>query len=170
MSQGDGTERPSKSARKREMAALLALAERMTQLSDADLARLEVDAALREALDLARRMKSSGARNRQLRHCVHLMDTDELAPVRAFLDNRHAAQVGAKRRFHEAERWRDRLVAEGDTALDALLVRFSQGDRQQARQLVLAAQREQRSGKPAGAGRRLFRWLRPLIDAQTPKK
>ena len=162
-------ERPSKSARKREMEALQTLAERMAALSDTELARLGVDARLREALALVRPMRPSGARNRQLKHCVKFIDIGALAEVRAYLDDRQSHRVAANREFHEIEHWRDRLVAEGDQALQALFDVYGKLDRQRIRQLCRDAIREKQTGRPAGAGRRLFRELRDLLPVQTQK-
>jgi ribosome-associated protein len=162
VSDDDSRTRPSKSAIKREMAALQRLAEQMAGLGDAELGRLGVDAPLREALAQVRAMKPSGARQRQVRYCVRLMDPAGLDAVRERLaagGTRHAA---TNRRFHRVERWRDRLRGEGDRALAELLTADPGLDRQYLRQLVRDASREYESGKPAGAGRRLFRYL----DAQ----
>lgn len=156
-------ERPSKSARKRELAGLLELAGRMAGLSDAELARLGVATDLRAALDLVRPMRASGARNRQLKHCVKFMEPAELGEVEAYLVDRNSQQVAANRAFHAIERWRDRLVAEGDLALQALFDEYSDLDRQQVRQLCRDAIRERDSGRPAGAGRRLYRYLREAL-------
>lgn len=163
MNQGNDTERPSKSARKREIEALHVLAGQMAGLSDAELGRLGVDQALRDALALVRPMKASGARNRQLKHCVKFMDGEALGEVRAYLEDRHSQQVSANRAFHAIERWRDRLLGEGDKALEALFDTYPDLDRQRLRQLCRDAVREQESGKPAGAMRRLFRYLRESL-------
>lgn len=159
---GAGHARPSKSAAKREVAELQRLAEQMAGLGDGELARLGVDARLREAIGMVRTMKPSGARQRQIRYCVRLMDPDALAAVRDRLSAGRARHTAVNRRFHAIERWRDRLRQEGDDALTELFSAWPDMDRQRVRQLVRDAVREQESGKPAGAGRKLFRYL----DAQ----
>lgn len=155
--------RPNKSARKREIAALLDLAEQMLGLSDGELARLDVPTDLRKALDDVRPMRPSGARNRQLKHCVRLMDADELNQVVEFLSDRHSQRVIVNQALHEIESWRDRLIADGDRAVSALLDRHPDVDRQRLRQLSRDAIRERDAGKPAGAGRKLFRYLRDEV-------
>lgn len=170
MQEQDEQERQSKSARKREVVALQELAERMAALSDRELERLGVAAALREALAQVRPMRPSGARNRQLKHCVKFMGGDALGEVEAYLQDRHSQQVSANRTLHAVERWRDRLVSEGDAALDQLIEALPDLDRQQMRQLMRDAARERETGKPAGAGRKLFRHLRSVIEADDPQK
>jgi ribosome-associated protein len=137
----------------------------MTGLSDSELERLGVADDLREAIGLARNMKASGARNRQLKHCVRLIDEDQVRQVRVFLDDRQSRQVETNQVFHELERWRDRLIEEGDEALSDLLRLYGDIDRQHARRLCRDATRERATGKPAGAGRQLFRWLREIFGA-----
>ena len=165
MAPNDESDRPSKSAKKRELSELQHLAEQMTGLSDKELQRLGVDAQLRAAIDLVRPMKASGARNRQLKHCVKLMDAEELEPVTLYLRDRHSQKLAVNQTFHELESLRDRLIQGGDEALSDFLESRSDReiDRQQLRQLSRDAARERESGKPAGAGRRLFRYLRETL-------
>lgn len=167
MNEERGGERPSKSARKREFEALQVLAERLAALSDAELVRLHVDEPLRDAVALVRPMRPSAARNRQIRHCVRFMDVDALAEVRAYLDDRLSHKVAVNREFHELERWRDRLADQGDAALRVLFDAYPQLDRQRFRQLSRDAVREQQTGSPAGAGRKLFHALRAALSEQT---
>ncbi len=157
--------RASKSARKREIEALQVLAERMTGLSDKELQRLGVGEQLRAAIDLVRPMRPSGARNRQVKHCVKFMDSDELTEVAAYLDDRQSQQVAINQEFHQLERWRDRLISEGDEALNALFNEYPDLDRQRTRQLARDAAREKNTGKPTGAGRKLFRFLRESLQS-----
>ena len=53
-----------------------------------------------------------------------------------------------------------RLVSGGDEALAELLDLHPDLDRQHLRRLCRDAAREREQGKPAGAGRKLFRYLR----------
>jgi ribosome-associated protein len=167
---GDGAEKPSKSARKREIEAMQQLADRMTGLSDRELERLGVGAPLRAALSEARAMKASSARNRHIKYCVRLMDPQELDQVQAYLADRQSQQVASNRLLHAAERWRDRLVEEGDAGLDALLEEHADLDRHALRQLQRDAARERATGRPAGAGRKLFRALRDALTRASEQK
>ena len=163
MSDEISSERPSKSARKREVEALQTLADQMSGLSDKELVRLGVDEQLRNAVNEVRSMRPSGARNRQLKHCVKFMHSEALGEVRAYLEDRHSQRVTLNRAFHEVELWRDRLIEQGDAALEDLFSRYQDLDRQRTRQLCRDAIRERETAKPAGAGRRLFRYLRETL-------
>jgi ribosome-associated protein len=162
---GQPEDRPSKSARKRELRELQELAEQMADLDEGKLRRLGVDGPLLPALAQLRTMRPSGARNRQIKYCVRFMDEDKLAEVRAYLADRHSRQVAGNQAFHRVEQWRDRLIADGDEALAAFLELYGSADRQHLRRLCRDAGRERDSGRPAGAARKLFRYLREIMAA-----
>lgn len=152
--------RPSKSQVKRDMLALQELADRMSGLTNTELERLGVDAQLRAVVAELRRMKPSGARNRHLKYAMRFMQDSDLSQVQHYLDNRQSHQVEINQKFHALERWRDRLIEEGDDVLGELLDDHPSFDRQRLRQLIRDAQRERDSAKPTGAARKLFRYLR----------
>ena len=164
MSDETVSEKSSKSARKREIEELRTLADRMAALSDDELVRLGVDEVLRRAIAQVRAMRPSGARNRQIKHCVRYMDVQSLGEVRAYLEDRHSQQISANQRFHRLEQLRDRLVQSGDEALAEVIDDDPTMDRQRLRQLVRDAQREVRQGSPAGAGKKLFQFLREHVS------
>jgi len=151
---------PSKSELKRAAQERQELIARLLELAPAEWQRLGFDDDERQAMLEGKRIKASGARNRQIKYLARLLDDEALQAGAAFLDNRHSLQLEANRTFHALEGWRDRLIAEGVAAMGELLAEYPDMDRQQLRQLILAGQREQDTGKPAGAARKLFRYLR----------
>jgi len=79
---------PSKTQRKRDAHALQALGAQLVALSVAQLARLELPEALHEAVVAAQRMRSHGARTRQMQYIGKLMRQLEpgvLSRIRAAL-------------------------------------------------------------------------------------
>jgi ribosome-associated protein len=156
----DRDEGPSKSAKKREMKALQDLALKLGGMSEGELERFGLGAATREALLEVGRMKPSGARNRQIKFAAQFLTKEDLDPVHAWFEDRRARHAAENRHFHELERWRDRLVAEGDEALIELLVERPELDRQALRQLMLTARKEAEAGKPPAAARKLYKLLR----------
>ncbi len=100
---------------------------------------------------------------RQRQFVAKLMRGLDLDPIRAALDaDADTARLDAAR-FRRAERWRDRLVEEGDAALAEFIAEYK-ADREEMRRLVAAAAAERRGGKPAGAGRQLFRRLKDILQ------
>jgi len=159
--------RPNKSQQKRDIAARMALLEKMTELADKELLRLGVEQAAIDEIAKVRAIKPSGARQRQLKYCVKQLRDHDLSQVDLYLNDRRSQQVAYNQAFHRLELWRDRLIDEGDAAVGALLEEWPTLDRQRLRQLVRDARREREQGKPAGAGRKLFRYLRSLADTES---
>lgn len=154
----------SKSQIKREMLALQKLGETLVGLSSAELARMELPDDLREAIDLAQRLNQRGAHKRQLQYIGRLMREVDPEPIQRNLDrlrNRDAAQTA---HFQRIERWRDRLLEEGDNALAELFDRYANLDRQHIRQMLRNAEKERATEKPPRAARELFRYLRDHLD------
>ena len=158
-------ERPSKSQRKRDAHALQDLAEALVELADSELARIPMPDALREAVLDAKRMTARGALARQRQYLGRLMRDIDPEPIREALEAVHARGHAHVAHFHRLERWRDRLLDEGDVALETLMSEHPQVDAQQVRSLVREAARERKAGKPPQAARALFRYLRDVIDA-----
>jgi ribosome-associated protein len=156
-------ERPSKSALKRQMTALQKLGEALVELSDKELARIPIDDdQLIRVIREARAINSRSARRRHLQYLGKLMRSVDPEPLQRALDELHQERRGGADAFQHLEQWRDRLLAEGDAALEDLLSDFPGAERQQLRQLIRQHQREAAAGKPPAASRKLFRYLRDL--------
>jgi ribosome-associated protein len=109
--------KPSKSARKREQLALQELGEQLIALNDAQLACLSLDNGLLEAVRDAAQINSHGALRRQKQLIGKLMRNIDPEPIRAALSKLRVDDLRSKRIFAKAERWRDRIVRNGSTAL-----------------------------------------------------
>lgn len=154
---------PSKSQLKRDAHGLQDLGAELVELSAQQLAEIPLSEDVLATVRETRAITAHGARKRQLKYLGKLLRQEEEGPIREALERiqgRHALTVA---HHHQCERWRDRLITEGDTALTALLEEFPQADRQQLRQLMRSAQAELAKGKPPKSSRELFRFLRELI-------
>lgn len=155
-------ERPNKSQIKREIHALHDLARKLVDMDDAELDAMELGDPLRREIALARTMKH-GALKRQLKFITRLLreqHAESILETVAGLESRKQVQDAA---FHRIERWRDRLLAEGDAALTELLQAHPEADAGQIRQLMRNAAREAAAGKPPKSSRALFRLLRGFL-------
>jgi len=151
----DISEEKSKSQLKREATALQELGEELVNLKPAHLADMPLSERLREAVDTARAITKHGGRKRQLQYIGKLMRSEDAEPIRAALERLREGDRFAAARLHRLEQWRERLIEQ-----------FGEGpalDRQQLRQLIRNAVKERATGKPAGAGRALFRFLRDAL-------
>ncbi|HEV7164576.1 MAG: ribosome biogenesis factor YjgA [Gammaproteobacteria bacterium] len=159
----DIPEGPSKSQLKRESLALQDLGAELVKLPESQLAALDLPERLRDAIELARRITSHGAQKRQRQYIGRLMHDVDAEPIRALLEQLRGSDRVSKARFQETERWRDRLIAEGDTALAEFLERRPTADRQHLRRLVREAAQEAAAGRPPRHARELFRYIQGLV-------
>ncbi len=160
----DDEELISKSQLKREAHALQALGERLLELPAEQLATVPLPDELARAIDEAKRIKARGALKRHRQYIGKLMRSIEPEPIEAALEklaSRHAESIALQ---HRLERWRDRLLEEGDGALAELLEEVPHADRQHLRQLMRNARQERERNKPPKSNRELFRYLRDLME------
>lgn len=157
---------PSRSQQRRDALEVLDLARQLSQLTPQQLDRLPIPESLRPHIDETRRISSHIAHKRQLQYLAKQMrkeDDEALHAIRDALDVHGDAAREEAARLHRAERWRERLIDEGDAALAELLDAYPDADRQRLRQLARNAQEERNKNKPPHAFRELFRELRELL-------
>ena len=157
-----GVAPPTKTELKRRALAVQDLADRLIEAPAEIAAGLDLPDKLADAIALARRIQGGGALVRQRQFVAKLMRGLDLEPIR----NALAAQASEARldaaRFRRAERWRDRLVAGDNAVLDEFIAE-ALVPRTEFADLVAAARSERRSGRPAGAGRKLFRRVQDAL-------
>ncbi|MGZ5057248.1 MAG: ribosome biogenesis factor YjgA [Methylobacter sp.] len=158
--------RPNKTQIKKDMTALFALSEEMSELSAGQLKILELPELIHKAVAEVSGMPHKGARKRLLKYIagqLHKMDVEPILDKLSRIKNKSAHAV---REHHVVERWRDRLVAEGNNALTALLDEQPHADSQLLRQLIRNAQKEAEAGKPPKSSRLLYRQLKELFKLE----
>ena len=69
-------------------------------------------------------------------------------------------------RQHRVERWRERLLEEGDEAIGELLGTYPAAETQALRGFLRGVRRERERNAPPRHYRELFRYLRQLDEAQ----
>jgi ribosome-associated protein len=90
-------------------------------------------------------------------------DTDAILTL---LDQLDASTRQYNERFHNLERWRDRLIAGDDAVLEKFVVEYPDADRQQLRSLIRQAQHEVAQNKPPASSRKIFKYIRELDETQ----
>jgi ribosome-associated protein len=154
----------SKSQRKRDLDELKRLGGELLDFTDDELRQLMLPDDLLEAIRTAGKIRAHGARKRQLQYIGKLLREIDDTPIRAAIDARNHQQSTHTREFHLIEALRDRLLAEGDSALPEVLEHFPRTDRQHLRKLVRQSRREHETRQPPRASRLLFRYLRELQE------
>jgi len=156
-------EGPSKSQIKRELHAVQDLAERLVSLPRAELETLALSEVVWAAIEETARIKDHRALRRHYKRIAKLLAKENMEAVDALTHAQDRLKQEAAARHHRLERWRERLIAEGDAALSDLFDVCPSVDRQQLRTLVRAARRDRERDKPEAA-RKLFRFLREAFD------
>ena len=155
---------PSKSQRKRDAEALQKLGEDLIALKNSELAQFDLPENLLNAIQQARSISSHGGLKRQRQYIGKVMRSIDATSVINKLDELRRKHDINSGHFKQLEHWRDRILAEGNKAIDELLIEYPQADRQMLRQLQRNSQKEQQEGKPPAAARQLFKYLRQLAE------
>jgi len=120
-----------------------------------------------DAIIEARHIRQHGALKRQLQYIGKRMRAVDAEQIREQLDTITGQSKQAVAALHHIERWRDRLLEDGDAALAELVAEFPDADRQYVRQLVRNAKKELVGNKPPKSARGLFKYLRGLMENET---
>jgi len=155
-------EGPSKSEIKRELLALQKLGERLVGLSPKRWEEFQFGPAMLEALQESRRINSHNAMRRHYRRLGKLLRDEDTELVRGLFQRMDDEQLQDTQRFHRLEQWRERLLTQGDDALQTLLQLCPGADRQRLRQMIRSACKEREQERPPAVQRKLFRYLREL--------
>lgn len=155
----DADRRPSKSARKREAHELQRLGDALIALRPEQLASMPITEPLRDAIELAKRIKAREGLRRQRQLIGKLMRDADADAIREALDAGsagHRAEVALAR---AAEDWRERLLADA-TARAAFCRRFGlDADDPALLRLVDEARAERAGLRSGGSYRSLYRTL-----------
>jgi ribosome-associated protein len=159
--------RPNKTQLKREAHHLLDVGDQIIKLSADDLDSMSLPVELKEAVDIARKIKSNSGLKRQRQYIGKLLRTigaDEVeAQLRRIL-HRHDTNTA---QFKRLERWRDQLLDNNRQAFDEIIERYPDIDRQHLNQLIRQATKEKHQEKAPASSRKLFRYLREMEETLT---
>ncbi len=156
--------RPNKTRIKKDMAVLFALSQELAELPPTQLKALELPDILYKSLTEASGMPHKCARKRLLKFITGQLNKIDIDPYLERLARMKSQSAHAVREHHIAERWRARLINDGNAALTELLNDHPHADRQQLRQLIRNAQKETELAKPPKSSRLLYRYLKVLLN------
>lgn len=135
---------PSKTELKRESTGLQKLGEALLTLRADLMERLALPESLLTALAELRRISNFEGRRRQLQYVGKLMralDEETRQAIRDALDEQHSGSAQQTLALHQAEKWRDDLIAD-DEALQRWLADHPDTDVQQLRALIRQARKD----------------------------
>lgn len=154
----------SKTEMKNDMTALQKLGEELVGLKSSQLSKIPMPEDLLLAIKDAQRFNME-ARRRQLQYIGKMMRTIDPEPIQAALDklrNKHSQNTAV---LHKLEQMRDRIVEQGDDAINDAMVLYPEMDCQRLRQLARQAKKEKEANKPPKASREIFQVLKEHNDA-----
>ena len=151
---------PSRSQLKRDSQELRDMGAQLVQMPNAHLNKIAMDNTLLAAIKEARRLKSNDARRRQIQYIGKLMRNMDLTEIRHSVEKLNHQSQTFRQHFAILEQWRDRLIDEGNDAIEEFLTAFPNADRQQIRNLSRQAGRE----KNSSAKSKLFKYLKEISD------
>jgi ribosome-associated protein len=150
----------SKSQIKREFAELQKLGEQLVALKPAQIPTFCFSPAILDALDEYTRIKNRTAQQRHIRRIGKLLADEDVTSIRQKLERLSANHPEERRRVKLLEEWRERLIADGDSALNELASICPELDRHYLRQLIRAAQKEQAAQKAPSTAKKIFAYLK----------
>lgn len=162
LSDNKAPDETSKSQRKRDMQAIQKLAETLTLLANSQLAKIPLSAEVVAAIRMAHTIKAHGAKRRQMHYIGKLMRSEALEPIQEALKRVMQGSERVNTQLHAAEKWRERLMTEGDDAIQMFLAEHEKADRQQLRQYIRNALQDRKNNKNTGAEKALFRYIRDM--------
>ena len=152
----------SRTQLKKEDRALQKLGESLVALSTDQLDGIDMPEVLREAVDLARKTRSHGARRRQLKYIGKLMREIDCGPIRKAFQNIQLGDLEKIRAFKKIENWRDELKAGNLVMIEEILSSCPEAERQRLTQLARNAHAHSETDKAVKSARLLFRYLKKV--------
>jgi ribosome-associated protein len=160
----NAVEPESRSEKKRKAVALENLGASLVELSADRFDKLPLTDELRGAIVELRRLTNLAARRRQIQYIGRIMRTEDAVPIVEAIEAMRSKSVRSSASFRVIEAMRDRLVVEGEAALDDAMAAHPSADRATLAKLVRRAHKEREEGQNIAA-RALFRYLRDLDGA-----
>ncbi len=152
----------SKSQIKREFAELQRLGEQLVALKPAQIAQFSFSQSVRDALEEYTRIKNRTAQHRHIRRVGKLLADEDVGEIRSTLERLDSNHPENRRRQEQLEKWRERLISDGDSALNELAACCKDLDRHYLRQLIRAAQKEREADKPPTTAKKIFAYIKSI--------
>lgn len=153
---------PSKSEKKRQAEHMQDLGKELTELGAETLAKVELPDEILDLIVEFHRLRSYGAKRRQLQLIGKYMRALDPDAVRTAIDRATGNDRVAVSALHRSEKLRDALIAE-DAALADFIKNFPQADVQHIRQLIRNARKEIEQNKPKKSSRELYKVIYAMV-------
>ena len=164
-----GTDAMSRTDEKRESLALQKLGEDLLTLRPDFMAQLDLSEKLKDAVVEAKRITNFEGKRRQMQFIgkqMRLLEPQEVEAIKTVLYEQLSGSASDIAALHQAQTWRDRLIADDD-AFGDWIEKFPQTDTQQLRALIRQARKDAKPELPGQALRhgRAFRDIFQIVRA-----
>ena len=150
----------SRSEMKRDAHALRALGEKLAALKPGQLEKFPLQGRIIDALGESKRITSHNARKRHFGFIGKLLQEQDVDAIQQQLELLDSGSDEYNRQFHILERWRERLLNDGNEAVSGFVEAYPETDVQHLRQMVRNILKEKSEEKKAVQSKKLFRFLR----------
>jgi len=133
--------RKTRSERRNDAVDADDIAQTLVAMRPEEVRRLPLSEHIVEAVLHAQGIRHHGAKRRQMMYLAKLLRAVDPEPLREALEDESAGTA-----FDELERWRTRILEEGDDALAAFIHEYPATDRQRVRQLARTARKPGEKG------------------------
>lgn len=154
----------SKSQIKRECHALTDLGVELVALTDDQLKTISMSDTLQNAINEAKKIRKHSAIKRQRLYIGKLIRNEDWETISQQLEKLKEISQQSNAEFKAMERWRDRMLEDGNNAVNEFVGQYHDADRQKLRQLVKNAIKEKQQNKPPANARKLFKYIREIIE------
>ncbi|MDI1244445.1 MAG: ribosome biogenesis factor YjgA [Rhodoferax sp.] len=171
-----GTDDQSRTDLKRESTELQKLGADLLDLRADLLARLDLTDKFKDAIADAKRITNFEGKRRQMQFIGKLMrklEPEVLEAVKKTLSEEATGSAADNLVLHQAEIWRDRLIADDDAAAQ-WITQYPSCDSQELRALIRQARKDAKPSKPGAlprhgrAYREIFQLVREQLGAIPP--
>lgn len=151
----------SKSERKRQDDGLQKVCRELMDLSVSELKKIPMDELLSDAITLAHKIRHTNeGYRRQMQYVNKVLRNCDSQPIIEALEIFKQRHKRSDLEASQLEVIRDRLLSQGDSAINEVIEQYPVADRQRLRQLVRQANKEAKQEKPAKSAKELFQYLK----------
>jgi len=149
---------------KKAAQAVVDMGVELSEMTLNEIKKLSLPAKVEEAVLMLKNMDKGPAIKRQRLYLGKLLrqNEDYIIEIKEKLAEKELKAKQQNAHSHQLERWRDRMIEEGDEALNEFVALYSHADRQQLRQWIRNAKKERDTNQPPKAARLIFKYLKAL--------
>lgn len=152
----------SKTALKNEAKDIHAFGRILVGLTDKQISQIELPENVHEAIKELKKLKKNSAQKRQSLYLAKLLRAIDLSEAQRFVHHLKFESQTEIKKFHKAEDWRDKLVADMSNLTDFINL-SPRIDVQRLRKLILNSQIEIKKGSSKKFQKELFKFIKETL-------